>query len=174
MAKARAKAGVTDRAPERMDQGFLEAQRAALVALGERIAEGSGPAVAERDQDAARAGDHIGDAAAEATDMELALGALSRERDAMAEIRDALARIDSGAYGVCEFSGEPIPRPRLEAIPFARFTVSVQAQIEAGQIPLSRALPGGAGDPWGHAEGDADSDEDLVSASADEGEGQDR
>ena len=39
-------------------------------------------------------------------------------------------RFDAGTYGICEMSGKPIPHARLEAIPFARFTVECQTQIE--------------------------------------------
>ena len=42
----------------------------------------------------------------------------------------ALKRIDAGTYGVCEMSGKQIAHARLEAIPFARYTVECQAQIE--------------------------------------------
>src|SRR5882724_7540663 len=42
----------------------------------------------------------------------------------------ALSRIELGTYGVCEMSGKQIPRARLEAIPFARFTVECQSQLE--------------------------------------------
>jgi DnaK suppressor protein len=41
-----------------------------------------------------------------------------------------LKRIELGTYGVCEMSGKPIPHARLEAIPFARFTVECQSQLE--------------------------------------------
>jgi RNA polymerase-binding transcription factor DksA len=39
------------------------------------------------------------------------------------EIDAALAKIDGGTYGICEVSGEPIPKERLEAIPWARVRV---------------------------------------------------
>ncbi|TIC87997.1 TraR/DksA family transcriptional regulator [Nocardioides sp. GY 10113] len=38
----------------------------------------------------------------------------------LGEIDDALARVDSGAYGVCEDCGGPIGEGRLEARPAAR------------------------------------------------------
>src|SRR5438046_10264897 len=55
---------------------------------------------------------------------------LSQEQDALYEIDHALKRIELGTYGKCEMSGKPIPRARLEAIPFARFTVECQSQLE--------------------------------------------
>ena len=39
------------------------------------------------------------------------------ERIEIQEIRDALSRIDSGAYGLCTSCGEAIPEKRLEALP---------------------------------------------------------
>jgi RNA polymerase-binding transcription factor DksA len=58
------------------------------------------------------------------------LSLLSQEQDALYEIEEALKRVDAGTYGICEMSGKPIPHARLEAIPFARFTVECQTQIE--------------------------------------------
>lgn len=55
---------------------------------------------------------------------------LSQEHDSLNEIDQALNRIESGRYGICEISGKPIPRPRLEAIPFARHTVECEAELE--------------------------------------------
>jgi DnaK suppressor protein len=75
-------------------------------------------------------GMHQADAGSDAYDRDFALSLLSQEQDALYEIEEALKRIDAGTYGVCEMSGKAIPHARLEAIPFARFTVECQAQIE--------------------------------------------
>ena len=75
-------------------------------------------------------GMHQADAGSDAYDRDFALSLLSQEQDALYEIEEALKRVDAGAYGICEMSGKPIPHARLEAIPFARFTVECQTQIE--------------------------------------------
>jgi DnaK suppressor protein len=75
-------------------------------------------------------GMHQADAGSDAYDRDFALSLLSQEQDALYEIDQALKRIELGTYGKCEMSGKPIPRPRLEAIPFARFTVECQSQLE--------------------------------------------
>jgi len=75
-------------------------------------------------------GMHQADAGSDAYDRDFALSLLSQEQDALYEIDQALKRIELGTYGVCEMSGKPIPHARLEAIPFARFTVQCQAQLE--------------------------------------------
>lgn len=75
-------------------------------------------------------GQHQADAGSDAYDRDFALSLLSQEQDALYEIDEALKRLEQGSYGVCEMSGKSIPHPRLEAMPFARFTVECQAQIE--------------------------------------------
>src|SRR2546423_4273912 len=75
-------------------------------------------------------GMHQADAGSDAYDRDFALSLLSQEQDALYEIDQALKRIELGTYGICEMSGKPIPRNRLEAIPFARFTVECQSQLE--------------------------------------------
>ena len=75
-------------------------------------------------------GMHQADAGSDAYDRDFALSLLSQEQDALYEIDEALKRIDLGAYGKCEMSGKPISRARLEAIPFARYTVECQSQLE--------------------------------------------
>jgi DnaK suppressor protein len=75
-------------------------------------------------------GMHQADAGSDAYDRDFALSLLSQEQDALYEIDQALKRIEVGTYGVCEMSGKQIPRARLEAIPFARFTVECQSQLE--------------------------------------------
>ena len=52
---------------------------------------------------------------------------LTRRRDAIEEITEALARIDANAYGRCEECQGAIPVERLEIIPYARLCVPCQA-----------------------------------------------
>jgi len=80
--------------------------------------------------EASGSGMHQGDAGSDAYDRDFALSVLAKEQDALYEIEQALRRIKQGSYGACELSGEKIPQPRLEAIPFARLTVQCQAQWE--------------------------------------------
>ena len=59
-------------------------------------------------------------------DHSLELRVRDRERKHLHTIDEALARIDDGSYGWCEFTGEPIGLARLLARPTA--TLSVEAQ----------------------------------------------
>lgn len=63
-------------------------------------------------------------------DREVALRVASGEAELLYEIDEALKRIQDGTYGVCEGTGKPIPRRRLEVFPAARYTVEYQAQVE--------------------------------------------
>jgi DnaK suppressor protein len=85
-------------------------------------------------------GMHQADAGSDAYDRDFALSLLSQEQDALYEIDEALKRIEIGTYGKCEMSGKPIPHARLEAIPFARFTVECQSQLEK-QSKAARIRP---------------------------------
>ncbi len=73
---------------------------------------------------------HMADSGTDNFDRDFALSLLSADQDAMYEIEEALKRIQKNTYGVCELTGKPIPKVRLSAIPWARFTVEAQAQLE--------------------------------------------
>jgi DnaK suppressor protein len=73
---------------------------------------------------------HMGDSGTDNFDRDFALSLLSSDQDAIYEIEEALKRIERNTYGVCELTGKPIPKARLEAIPWTRFTVEAQAQLE--------------------------------------------
>ena len=124
------------KAKERRLDPFTRAQKEKLLQLRDAMVD----SMAGVAQDTLRAraegseasafGMHQADAGSDAYDRDFALSLLSQEQDALYEIDEALKRIDLGTYGKCEMSGKPILRARLEAIPFARFTVECQSQLE--------------------------------------------
>ena len=73
---------------------------------------------------------HMADSGTDNFDRDFALSLLSSDQDAIYEIEEALKRIEKETYGVCELTGKNIPKARLEAIPWTRFTVQAQAQLE--------------------------------------------
>lgn len=73
---------------------------------------------------------HMADSGTDNFDRDFALSLLSSDQDAVYEIEAALNRIEKGTYGVCEVTSKPIPRVRLDAIPWTRYTVEAQAQLE--------------------------------------------
>jgi RNA polymerase-binding protein DksA len=66
---------------------------------------------------------HIADAATAMHDRELDYGLADNERDLLAAIDAALARIEQGAYGTCTNCGRPISTDRLEALPWASLCI---------------------------------------------------
>ena len=115
---------------------FVQKQRQRLLDLRDDLVDAvSGMARdtirnAPEGSEASGSGQHQGDAGSDAYDRDFALSVLAKEQDALYEIEQALRRIQSGAYGICEMSSRKIPQARLEAIPFARLTVECQAQWE--------------------------------------------
>ena len=63
--------------------------------------------------------------------QELALRLGERESQMVADIDQALLRIEEGSYGVCAGCGKPIDERRLEAVPTARYDAACQTAIEA-------------------------------------------
>jgi DnaK suppressor protein len=101
---------------------------------------------------------HMADSGTDNFDRDFALSLLSSDQDAIYEIEEALKRIEKKTYGVCELTGKAIPRARLEAIPWTRFTVEAQAQLEKDGALKSRRL-GQLGTIETAGVGEADSEE---------------
>jgi DnaK suppressor protein len=66
----------------------------------------------------------------ESWDRETALRVAGAESETVRDIDDALERIKAGTFGVCEGTGEQIPKARLEVFPWARYTVQYQEKVE--------------------------------------------
>ncbi len=77
---------------------------------------------------------HMADIGTDNFDQEFTLGLMDSERKLIKEIDEALQRIEDGTYGICEGSGEPIPKARLEAIPWARYCVEYASLLEKGLV----------------------------------------
>jgi RNA polymerase-binding transcription factor DksA len=73
---------------------------------------------------------HMADSGTDNFDRDFALSLLSSDQEALYEIEEAIKRIEKHTYGICELTSKPIPKARLDAIPWTRFTVEAQAQLE--------------------------------------------
>lgn len=115
---------------------FTQSQREKLLQLRDAMVDSMAGVAQDtlrsraEGSEASAFGMHQADAGSDAYDRDFALSLLSQEQDALYEIDQALKRIDLGTYGTCEMSGKSIGHARLEAIPFARFTVECQSQLE--------------------------------------------
>jgi DnaK suppressor protein len=77
---------------------------------------------------------HMADLGTDNFDQEFSLELMDGERRLLTEIEEALHRIDAGTYGICEGTGKPISKARLEAQPWARYSVEYAKQIEQGRV----------------------------------------
>jgi DnaK suppressor protein len=75
----------------------------------------------------------LNDRASSETDWGIHLRTRDRQRKLIAKIDSALRRIETGEYGFCEVSGEPISLARLEARPIATMTVEAQERHERNE-----------------------------------------
>jgi DnaK suppressor protein len=122
-----------------LDREFIEEQRGRLEELHAelvRMVEGL-----EEDQ-RFRAEEEEDFTEHDSGDMSQSL--FTREMDATVEqtiekrlrnVERALQKIDEGTYGICDDTGEPIPRGRLEAVPEAIYTVEAQQRRERERRP---------------------------------------
>lgn len=101
-----------------------------LIELREQLLRQMSGLAKESAQEMAGYSLHMADSGTDNFDRDFALSLLSSDQDAIYEIEEALKRIEKDTYGVCELTGKPIPKARLEAIPWTRFTVQAQAQLE--------------------------------------------
>lgn len=85
---------------------------------------------------------HVADVATDQFDRDFALGLLSSEQDAVYQIEEALGRIYNGTYGICEITGKPIERARLQAIPWTRFSKQAELELERQGVVRRRASLG--------------------------------
>ena len=72
----------------------------------------------------------LADRASTETDWSLELRTRDRQRKLIAKIESAMRRIETGDYGYCEVTGEPISLKRLEARPIATMTLEAQEAHE--------------------------------------------
>ena len=77
---------------------------------------------------------HMADLGTDNYEQEFALGLMNSERKLLREIDQALGRIEKKTYGICEGTGKPIPKARLEAQPWTRYCVEYARKLEQGLV----------------------------------------
>jgi DnaK suppressor protein len=69
---------------------------------------------------------HLGDVGSEVEEDEMNFQLLERTKKYVNEINDALERIENGTYGICETTGKPIEKGRMDAVPHTRFSMEAK------------------------------------------------
>lgn len=95
-------------------------------------------------------------------DREIALNMLAHEQDALFEVEEAIVRILKDQYGVCEITGKAIKKTRLRAVPFTRYSLEGQQELEL------RSRPGGYRNQNTFMERDEDAPKMMASDDDDE------
>lgn len=111
-----------------------------LLELRERLLNQMSGLAKESAEELAGYSLHMADSGTDNFDRDFALSLLSSDQDAIYEIEEALKRIEKDTYGICELTGKAIPKARLDAIPWTRFTVEAQAQLERDGALRQRRL----------------------------------
>ena len=102
----------------------LEAERQSLLNKAKAAVEGGNISL---DKDEMY--DEV-DLASATVDQNLTFRLLDRDRKLLSEIDHAIQKIESGDFGYCEGTYEPIPKRRLELRPWCRHSVKYKEQLE--------------------------------------------
>ncbi len=102
------------------ERATYEGQAASLQAEAEALAEDMEPGDTQFDEES-------GEGGTMSVERERDLTLSAQARVAIDEIDRALAKIDAGSYGICEQCGQPIPKARLKALPYATLCVACKS-----------------------------------------------
>ena len=126
--------------PKTQSAGKWEKHKNLLLGLRERLTDQRNGLAKESAMEMESYGVHMADSGTDNFDRDFNLSLLSSDQDVIYEIEEALKRIERGTYGVCELTGKPIPQPRLTAIPWTRFRVDAQSELERYGAVQNRSL----------------------------------
>ena len=73
---------------------------------------------------------HMADLGTDNFEQEFTLSLIENEEDRLKEINSALDRIDHGTFGKCEECQKPIPKARLQAVPYTRHCVECARKLQ--------------------------------------------
>jgi RNA polymerase-binding transcription factor DksA len=76
---------------------------------------------------------HMADLGTDNYDQEFTLGLIENEQETLELIDEALERMQRGTFGRCVECSEPITKPRLQAIPYARHCIHCARKLEGGE-----------------------------------------
>jgi RNA polymerase-binding transcription factor DksA len=76
---------------------------------------------------------HMADLGTDNYDQEFTLGLIENEQGTLELVNEALSRMENGTYGLCALCAEPISKPRLQAIPYAKHCIRCARKVESGE-----------------------------------------
>jgi RNA polymerase-binding protein DksA len=114
---------------DRFREALLQERARVLAAIENLHDENPGTISDETGEDAVY-DNHLADTATVTYDRELDYTLEENSEHVLADIDEALARIDQGTFGMCTTCGKPIAPERLEARPWATLCIGCQRQRE--------------------------------------------
>ena len=111
----------------KVQQDLLVAERRSLTGQAIRLEDEANSLIEEGEMGDVQFDDESGEGDTMVVERERDLALSAQARQTIADIDDALKRMNEGSYGYSVVSGRPIPRERLEAIPWA--TVLVEEKV---------------------------------------------
>ena len=99
---------------------LLIAERVRLIGQADQLDAEATSLIEEAEMGDVQFDDEGGEGDTMVVERERDLALSAQARESVVEIDEALARMEVGTYGYSVLSMQPIPRPRLEAIPWAR------------------------------------------------------
>ena len=115
-------------------------QKQLLIGLRDRLTDQRNGLAKESAKEMESYGVHMADSGTDNFDRDFNLSLLSADQDVIYEIEEALKRIEKETYGTCEITGKLIPQTRLNAIPWTRFRVDAQSELEQYGVLQNRSL----------------------------------
>jgi DnaK suppressor protein len=76
---------------------------------------------------------HMADLGSDNYDQEFTLGLIENEQSTLELVNEALRRMAEGKFGLCAECAEPISKPRLQAIPYAKHCIQCARKLENGE-----------------------------------------
>ena len=108
-------------------KALLISERADLTGQADRLEDEAHQLIEEQEMGDVQFDDEGGEGDTMVVERERDLALSAQARQTVADIDAAMARLSDGSYGYSIESGRPIPRERLEAIPWA--TVLVEEKV---------------------------------------------
>jgi len=123
-----------DKKPDKLDKRALERFKKLLLKEREQLF-GNVKQMHESSKEMGQNGiQDIGDEAANIYNRHILLTLNENDRFLLKEVDEALDRIKTSTYGICDECGEPIGLKRLEVKPVAKYCVPCKEKMEKGKI----------------------------------------
>jgi phage/conjugal plasmid C-4 type zinc finger TraR family protein len=119
----------------------LEQERKTTVIDLEQVDRDLDALANDDEQEGGVPANHPADEGSDVYERERLMTVREELRGRLEQIRAAQERMEAGTYGICENCGKPIPRERLEVLPFATMCIDCQAAAEDADPGNKPRLP---------------------------------